>query len=297
VYCCGVSAFSTEVRLLLCPRCGAPASVPPTGGTLHCAYCGATAVVAGRIDSFAGGLLSPEQERARIQRLWQQLRDEDAGGVADVYGIQNVLSDVLHLVPLQGADLRGPWQEAWAVARGRLQGEGSIEAQRRVYWLAVVGVNSDFEATHMRAILETALELLPDPGHHHVIRCVLSGLANRMGDSASAERWLAGCDPTPDNVSLDSAYRLGLAPILTRRQDWPRLLALVGAHPNELPLDGARRDAFKYFRVHALEALGHHEQAAEQLAGLMQSPGAAQGFERLAYLRICETTRARLGIP
>jgi hypothetical protein len=89
----------------------------------------------------------------------------------------------------------------------------SLHNQKRVAWLAQLTTTGILDLTtndppRARAIRETALELLPDPGYKHLIRCALSRAACLQGDLASAEQWLAACDPYPGNITLDTDYRM-----------------------------------------------------------------------------------------
>jgi hypothetical protein len=250
--------------------------------------------VRARVDQFTGNALSPDQERTRIERLWLQKRAEDAGSVSDPYAFQNVLGDVLHLATLHGSALSTPWLEAWNRALGQLQGGGDATAQRRVYWLALCAAGTDFARSHVRAVLETALERLPDAGHRHVIRCSLSSAATRAGDLAAAERWLLGCDPAPATLSLDSAYRSAVATLRTGRVDPHGVLTILGTHPDAFPFEPARALLLGFLRVHALEAVGRLPEAGEQFIRWSQARDAPALLTSLGH--VCQQTRARLGM-
>ena len=68
-----MSAFSTQVRILTCPHCGAPIQLPRQGGHVQCAYCHAPLAVAARDDaSLHQGGPSLLSEAERHQGLWAQ---------------------------------------------------------------------------------------------------------------------------------------------------------------------------------------------------------------------------------
>ena len=208
--------------------------------------------------------------------------------------------NVSHLIPLQGAAFHGPWQETWRRALGTLQETNSAEAQRRVYWLASYGASSgEMSPEHSRAILETAFELLSDAGHRHILRCALAGGAARSGDVVAAETWLAGCDPAPANLTMDSAYRMTRAFVLTLQRDATRVLQIVAANVRDLPLDPARELGIGLFRAHALETLGRQQEADEQLAFWIQrdEETARRLFAAPTYAPLLPLTRSRVHLP
>lgn len=68
-----MSAFSTNVRILTCPHCGAPFQLALQGGQIQCAFCHAPLTVAARDDTSlkqGGPFLLSEAERN--QGLWAQ---------------------------------------------------------------------------------------------------------------------------------------------------------------------------------------------------------------------------------
>ena len=70
----------------------------------------------------------------------------------------------------------------------------------------------------LRAVLETALEVLASPSYRQVLRCTLSLEAARVGDVAAAREWLAPCDAQAYDLAADSAYRHAAAYLATRER-------------------------------------------------------------------------------
>src|SRR5258708_6215332 len=68
-----MSAFSTDVRILTCPQCGAPIQLSRQGGQIQCTYCHAPLTVAARDDTTIHHAAGPTlTEAERYQGLWSQ---------------------------------------------------------------------------------------------------------------------------------------------------------------------------------------------------------------------------------
>ena len=294
-------AFTADIRVLLCPRCGAPASAPTAGGELRCGYCQTVSLIRPREDARVGAAspLSPEQERARIQRLWLQAQQ---GAEADPYSIGGVISDVAHLDKTPAPAFDAAWQEAWNRAVALLQESPSTINQRRVYWLAATTQSSlpagAWDPRRKRAVTETALELLPDPGYRQMCRQMLFLWALRDGDVVSAERWLSGCDPAPGYLSIDSDYRIPVAMLQAARGEWKAVVTTLGRRPEDLPFDPPVRMLCDCYRAHALDALGDEAEAMQQFAKLVrQSPESVTAImARHASVSLCQKLQARMRV-
>jgi uncharacterized Zn finger protein (UPF0148 family) len=294
-------AGAAEIRMTLCPRCGAPVTTPATGGQFQCPFCQAVGTVVARDDRQGGSPLSPDQDKARIERLRFQ---QQQGNSADPYDMNKVLSDVSHLIGTPAAEFRRAWQAAWngAVTSLQLSPSDPIN-QRRVYWLtAMLGSSANpdrgrDEAEWMwrRAVIETALDLLPDPGHRQLLRASLFGKALRTGDIASAERWLGGSDPAPAYLSLDSDYRTSQAMLDIARGNWDRVVAVLGERADDFPFASAMICPSTFYRAHALEELGKHEAALDAYTRAVALAGPnLDAFMKLGeWCRLCQKIRAR----
>jgi hypothetical protein len=295
-------AHATDIRMVLCPRCGAPVTSPATGGQFQCPFCQAVGTVAARDDRPAGGgsPLSPDQEKARVQRLWLQAQQ---GNEADPYDLNIVVTDVAHILKTPPTEFRKVWTEAWNRATSTVQADPSPMNQRRVFWLAEVlnttvnpeRARGDEEWMHRRAVIETALDMLQDPGHRQILRGTLFGRALRSGDIAAAERWLAGCDPAPAYLSLDSDYRTSLAMLEIANGRWERVLAAVGERSDEVPFVRASACSAALYRAHALEELGRSEQALGEYmrAAKLAEPHLDVMLKNGEWCRLCQKLRAR----
>ena len=68
-----MSAFSTAVRILTCPQCGAPIQVSREGGHAQCNYCHAPLMIPPRDDVTTMHHAGPGlTEAERYQGLWAQ---------------------------------------------------------------------------------------------------------------------------------------------------------------------------------------------------------------------------------
>lgn len=299
------NAYTTQMRALMCPNCGAPVMTAPQGGTYQCSFCRTMGSVGARLDARPHKPPpSPAEEQARLAKLRFQ---KEQGHLASPYSTFTAPADVAHLAQLLPPHSWGPWLEAWKYAVGLLAQQPSAHNQQRVFWLAqltgtgVLNLGA-LDPTRARAIRETALELLPDPGHKHVIRCALSRGACLQHDLASAEQWLAACDPYPDNITLDTDYRMSAAYLHLAHGRSGAVLETLGNQPGVIPIDFGRDFLAGLLRVHACEELGYPQAADGQLRWLFEEEKKLNGPVVLGILKsnapldLCRRTCARLGI-
>lgn len=295
-------AYTTKLRVLLCPNCAATISSASEGGRYRCEYCGAIGVIDARIDAHAGH--APIDEAARLAGLRLQF---EQGHLASPYSPYLVPKDVLHLLELRPPASDAPWRKAWKRAVEKLAHKASKTAQRRVYCLAnmvstAVLSLGQTDPLRARAVLETAIELLPDAGYKQIFRCDLVSSALRAGDLASAQTWLAGCDPHAHNLTVDTNYRVAAARIHCARGEWAPMLALLGREPDEIPIEWSCDVLAGLLRVHALEAVGERAAADAQLDHWIQrdqrrdGPTVGPCLESNAYMGLCQSTCGRRGM-
>jgi hypothetical protein len=299
------NAYTTQLRALLCPTCGAPITTPPQGGQYQCGYCRTVGSVGARVDARQRvAPPSPAEEQARFAKLRFQF---EQGHLASPYSSYVVPQDLTHLVKLRPPHSWGPWFEAWKHAVALLAQQPNDQNQKRVAWLATLTSTpvlalSSTDPTRARAIRETALELLPDPGHKHLMRCALASAACLQGDRASAEQWLAACDPYPGNIILDTSYRVSSSFLHIAQGRWGAVLETLGNQPGVIPIDHGRDMIAGLLRVHACEELGYPQAAEGQLRYLFEQEKRLDGPVLLAIMKanaplnLCRRTCARLGI-
>ena len=66
-----------------------------------------------------------------------------------------------------------------------------------------------------RALLESAVELLPDARHRQILRCRLAHWAVLVGDHVAATEWLRPRNPRAADLRMDSSFRLASAALAT----------------------------------------------------------------------------------
>ena len=299
------NAYTTQLRALMCPNCGAPVTTSPQGGQYQCGYCRALGSVGARMDGRAQRPPpSPAEEHARLAKLRFQY---EQGHLASPYSTFSAPTDVVHLAELRPPHSWGPWFEAWKYAVALVAQQPNEHNQKRVAWLVqltatpVLSLASQ-DPTRTRAIRETALDILPDPGHKHLIRCALSRGASLQRDVASAEQWLAACDPWPGNITLDTDYRMAVSYLCTAQGRCAVVLEMLGNQPGAIPIDYGRDMLAGLLRVHACEELGYAQAAEGQLRWLFEEekklsgPVLLGGIKANAALGLCRRTCARLGI-
>jgi hypothetical protein len=254
------NAFDHSLRMLECRKCGAPLAVPPHGGAVTCSYCGATMVLAGRVAE-TSSLASPLPEPQRLEQLRAQL------GYAgpNRYDVTRAPAELRALMAPGWAGAIPGLRQSWMAAQARLYADASEDTQFGAYWIVLMlsqAYSDTREDVRRRAVLESALEILPDAGHRHCIRCNLVRAAARAGDLRAAEGWLAQCEPRARVLELDSDYRIARATVEIHSNNPAGVLQLVGARPDDVPLSAQYRLGLAaQYRIDAAEKLGQDEMA------------------------------------
>ena len=273
------TSFDIHVRTLECKRCGAPVATDQRGGEITCRYCGVVNVLSTRQAAAGAGVVrSLADEVARLSRLKAQLVNPISAHAYD-----------LSLPPMgwkkgevyQPAGMERASRE-WRAAREKPS--PLAEEQRKLCWLTVSladGYRRLGQPLKSRAVLETALEMLADDGHRQLVRCRLAVGAIDEDDLDSAAGWLAECDPFPEVLELDSAYRDAQARLHTARGDGPALLGVVGARATDIPIAPEHDRNVTLMRIHGLELAGY---AAEADAELERASGTNGRRDMLAHL-------------
>src|SRR5262249_27649000 len=152
----------------------------------------------------------------------------------------------------------------WARARVSAASDMASHRQRSLVSLALQLADAEDRAgspARARAVLETALEALPDDGHRHMVFCRMAMAAARGGGIGSAEAWLGLCDPAAEVAELDSAYREAAAFLRRAKGDPTSVLAIIGTRADEMPTAPSFVVRFHMLRSDALEALERYDAA------------------------------------
>lgn len=209
-----------------------------------------------------------------------RLRDQESRG-------DDLPSSLHDLVDVDGRLLVEQAEEAkrrWLVAREEICRASSFSASERLFSLTVLLVPRG-KPRQRRAVLETAIELVSDEGHRHILRCLLARYAVGAGEPDAAEAWLALCNPRPLDLRMDTAYRLAAATLATARRDHDAVLAILG---EDTPLADAHALDCTLLQIHALEARGGGERAVALLEELEAREGDSDRLEQAFRLAIPE---------
>lgn len=244
--------FDIAVRTVECARCGAPFAASMAGGETTCRYCGSTNTVSGRtaLSTRRAATSSLAEEVARRSRLKAQLEHPIAGNPYDLAQPPPGWSG-------RDASSLERLRSAW---KGEKAGAASTPGrQRHLLWVAVRLAEAEQRAGHglaARAVLETALDLLADEGHRHMILCRMVAAAVRERDLVSAEAWLAECDGASEVAELDGAHREAQARLLAAKHDGGAMLAVLGARAEEIPVAPSFALPLSLLRAHGHELSG-----------------------------------------
>jgi hypothetical protein len=138
-------------------------------------------------------------------------------------------------------------------------------------WLATTIADRHAEAgepLRARAALETALDLLPDAGHRHILRCQLAVLAAREGELQAAEAWLAECDPAPEVLALDTEYRLARVELDLHQNKTLLARERLGETEGKVPTADVRGPRERILRIVLQAKLGETQSATTKLREL-----------------------------
>lgn len=268
------TVYSYSLRILTCAQCGAPLDASEAGGNYTCTYCGASSHFARRdtsadVTAARAGMAAAISESERFARLRAQ--DRQPAPLPDA--IAALLVDG-HLPHERVAAAEKDWRDV----RSQMAISPSFPIGERFFHLTVL-LAPHFDERRRRAALETAIEVLPDAGHRHVLRCMLAREAAKAGDPVAAEEWLAPVNPRPTDLAEDTAYRLAAANLASARRDYRRVTELLGFRRDDVPLENRNEVACWILRLDALEHLGRGADALAEMNELV----AQWGVERMRH--------------
>ena len=260
----GHTAFSHELRLLICAHCGAALPATTSGGQTRCSYCGTLSVLAPRNEQ--ADVAHVQRPRTSEQDRLQRLRLQDGRPLVPPADLHH------HLV--------GGWLPAervpevlreWSAARAEVAATRAPVSEQRLYFLTLflmtpLGLAQDH--VRQRAVIESATEVLSLPEYKLSLRCQLARLAARTGDLTAAEQWLRLVDPASESLQVDSEYRCTRAHVATARGDFHEVLRQLGSNALEIPIADTLDLLAGVLRANAFEKLGRLDLATAVLAGL-----------------------------
>lgn len=256
----GNTLFSPTAHVVLCQSCGAPIEAAIVGGIVACRFCNAQNRIAARSETAVSATRGPQlPEPERLARL----RAQDGRPLLPPQSLASLMPDAE--IPV--------WkmQEAlavWQSTRRELATTNNYEAAERLLFLTMGLANRYSEQNDLvrqRAMFESALDVFTLPRHRQTMRCYLARAAAKMGDLPGAEAWIAPCDAFSDDLGSDSEFRFSRALIDTFSGNFQRVLEVLGAQAEAVPIQDAMDDVCTAFRANALEKMGYLAAAVEQL--------------------------------
>jgi hypothetical protein len=234
------------------------------GGRFACGYCGADNRLAARDESGDRIRAAAAPEMSEMER-YARLREQAAAGWALPESLQPLV-DSNSALPRSRVD---EVKQSWVEARKRLDAAPSFPRSERLFFLTVL-LSPRLGARARRAVLETAIERLPDEGHRHIVRCMLARQAAGEGDVRAAEEWLAACHPRPADLAMDTAYRLAAATLAARLGRDEEVLSLLA---EDVPLFELHAVDCALLRIHFLDRVGRREEAIAAYNALWEQIG------------------------
>ena len=174
-----MGAYSHQLRIVACPQCAAP--IEGSGG-VACGYCNTVSQLAPRRDSAdreRAATASPISEAQRIDML----RAQDGQPVLPPPELQHLLSNPASAKPV--------WLEAIAARRD----------DAHLYSLTLLSAGAAAgDDRAVRALIESALDVLSDARHRQVLHAMLARAAARDGELDAANSWLALVSPCSTDI-------------------------------------------------------------------------------------------------
>jgi len=282
------TAFAFDIRVLVCPICGAPVHVSPVGGSVTCAHCRNSIEVEPRPEGVPTGPTTTEDER--IRELFGQMADhkDDSKNWPDQFA-QVARGGVTDDNAFQTRSL---WRSYCQQARSGDPTAGEYAVMLTAPLSNYYSIQGDDE--RRRALFESTLEALPSPAHQEIMRCRLARAALKAGEVDAARAWLASCDPAPLDLAADSDYRLSAAYLATFDHDFSRVLSLLGRTHGSIPTSVAARLLVVLVRANALEKSGDVDEAVATLLdfaghseGTLAEEGMAAAVKANSWLDLC----------
>lgn len=253
------STFDLHVRAVACTNCGAPLRVAAEGGAVTCEFCGTTNIVEMRPREAEHSRPSAAEEVARLARIAQQ---RDGEGFADPFDMSTAPAS------LEPDSSKQRLQQEFARLLAKPEAERLAADERAICWIALklaARASASGDALEARACLEGTLDHLPDAAFRHLLRARLAVLAARAGELEAAEAWLAGCDPAPEVLSLDTIYRLARVELDLHAGRLELAHERLGMREgDEVPLDSSYGDQAALLRM-AIFARGKREDKAAEI--------------------------------
>ncbi len=281
----GKTVFDQALRVLACESCGAPVQGTIAGGRVRCDYCNAINMLPARNDE--RDRATHHQSKLSEGERYQRLRAQDNKPLLPPASLQSLMSQG-QLAQGAVAEATKQWQQACSeVAKG-----ASFGASERLFFLSIMlygHLSEQGEELKVRALIETSLQHLEDQTFRAVLHGMLCRNAARLGDYEAAAYWLSLCDPSSDNLQVDTSYRFSAAYLATAKREFDAVIRLLGSRIDDVPIADTNDFVCGVLRANALEHTGQLDLAVEQLMQWSAKSGPA--VEKIvaanASLKLC----------
>jgi len=147
---------------------------------------------------------------------------------------------------------------AWQSSRQELVATNSFDAAERLLFLAMIlpQTGQEMAPLQKRAFYEASAEIMTIPRHRQLILGQIVRAAAREGDLRAAEAWLGLCDPAPDDLDMDTAYRASRAFLHTMKNEYNDVVAVLGSGTDDIPIADLMDVYCGVMRANAWEKLG-----------------------------------------
>ena len=217
-----IGSYSHSLRVVACDSCGAPVETELVGGCSTCAYCGAENRLPARDERADRAQAQVASSVTEVERH-ARLREQAATQASTLPRSLRDLVDDWGRLRLDSVDEA---TRRWLKARRLLGAPQPFSICERLFHLTLL-IAALPESEGRRAFLEAAIELLPDEGHRHILRCEMARYAAANGDLIAADEWLSLCRPKPMELAMDDAYRLATSTVALLRGEYDRVLSLL----------------------------------------------------------------------
>jgi len=269
------TAFSHALRVVVCQSCGGAVHGVAAGGEARCSVCDATTELPARDEAPLGAGLSRLDEDERLTRLAAQ----DPTPPSLPPAVEPLARDGV-LIAARAAEAFDEWQ----LSRVALKG-GAAAAEERFFTITLLlapHMAQQGDDLMLRAVLETALDLLPSPSAKQVVRALAAREAARLDDLPAAEEWFAPCDEASPDLRADSAYRVTAAYLATHKRQFERVLDVLGETGGAVPMSDDLVALGAVLRANALERTDRLDAAVGELAATMEAfPDGAARIEHI----------------
>jgi len=264
------TAYTYQLRSVECEQCGGPVVTQQSATEAQCGFCNAVLRLVVRPKD---AVHEPIDESARMAGLAAQVGKQDANGPLaarppdGMHAFAAMLTD-RSARPAAVAALRQEWGQARAEATAQPSRQSGTRAFRAALLLARFYAADD-DDKRARAVAETAINIVSEPGQRDILRLWLARAALDAGDSEAYDAWLADVNPQPVHLEVDSALRLTRARRALSDNLWDGVASLVGSYPREVPLAAESEKAARLVRAHAFAGRGDEVSARRELRGAL----------------------------